>query len=200
MIAIVNVNESWGIGKDGQLLCNLPEDMKFFRETTKRSIVVYGLNTLLSFPNQAPLKGRVNIVIADDYRKVPVKSIIGSSFLVIGDGEKIPSEIIDYIMSGIELGKDTVSIIVEDITMIPSILHIESLSKIDAYLCGGASIYKQLLCVCDKAYVTKNNCDKEADTFFTNLDSHPVWKLESESDEYTSVNGTKYRFCKYIHK
>lgn len=43
---------------------SLPEDMKFFRETTTGKIVVMGRNTLLSFPNGKPLKNRTNIVLS----------------------------------------------------------------------------------------------------------------------------------------
>ena len=35
MKAIVNVNENWGIGLDGELLEFIPDDMKFFRENFK---------------------------------------------------------------------------------------------------------------------------------------------------------------------
>lgn len=66
MNLIVCVDENWGIGYDGKLLYSIPEDMKFFREKTKDSILVMGLNTLYSFKDKAPLKGRINIVFAPD--------------------------------------------------------------------------------------------------------------------------------------
>ena len=61
--AIVCVDKNWGIGKNNDLLFNLKEDMKFFREKTKNKIVVCGYNTLLSFPGSKPLKGRSTIVL-----------------------------------------------------------------------------------------------------------------------------------------
>lgn len=61
--AIVCVDNNWGIGKNNDLLFNLKEDMKFFRENTKDKIVVCGYNTLLSFPGSKPLKGRSTIVL-----------------------------------------------------------------------------------------------------------------------------------------
>ena len=66
MKAIVAVDEKWGIGKNNDLLFNIPEDMKFFREKTKGMTVCMGYNTLLSFPGSKPLKNRVNIVLAPD--------------------------------------------------------------------------------------------------------------------------------------
>ena len=48
MIEIVAADKKWGIGIKGDLLTPLPEDMKFFRETTKNSVVIYGRKTSLS--------------------------------------------------------------------------------------------------------------------------------------------------------
>lgn len=64
MNAIVAVDNNWGIGKNNDLLVSIPEDMKFFRETTKNKIVIMGKNTFYSLPNQKPLPNRVNIVIS----------------------------------------------------------------------------------------------------------------------------------------
>ena len=61
--AIVHVDRKWGIGKNNDMMFSLPLDMKFFRQTTMGHTVVMGGNTLRSFPNQKPLKNRVNIVL-----------------------------------------------------------------------------------------------------------------------------------------
>lgn len=63
MKLIVAVSENWGIGNENKLLFSIPQDMKFFRETTKDSVVIMGKNTLESFPGKKPLKNRVNIVL-----------------------------------------------------------------------------------------------------------------------------------------
>ncbi len=62
--AIVHVDKEWGIGKGNDMMFSLPLDMKFFRRTTTGHTVVMGGNTLRSFPNQKPLKNRVNIVLS----------------------------------------------------------------------------------------------------------------------------------------
>ncbi len=64
MKLIAAVDSKWGIGKDGELLTSIPEDMKFFRETTRNHVLVMGYNTLLSFPNGQPLRGRLNITVS----------------------------------------------------------------------------------------------------------------------------------------
>ena len=63
MDIIVAVSSDWGIGNSGALLFSIPEDMNFFRETTKGSVIVMGRKTLESFPGGRPLKNRVNIVL-----------------------------------------------------------------------------------------------------------------------------------------
>ncbi len=62
--AIVHADKEWGIGRGNDMMFSLPQDMRFFRETTLGHTVVMGGNTLRSFPNQKPLKNRVNIVLS----------------------------------------------------------------------------------------------------------------------------------------
>ncbi len=60
MIACVSTDG--GLGKDGGLLWHIPEDMKFFRETTTGSTVIMGRKTLESIGRALP--GRRNIVLS----------------------------------------------------------------------------------------------------------------------------------------
>lgn len=69
MKAIVAVDKKWGIGRDNDLLFSIPEDMKFFRQTTKDKVVIMGSNTLKSFPNGNPLKNRINIVLSTKLKR-----------------------------------------------------------------------------------------------------------------------------------
>ncbi|MGN1267784.1 MAG: dihydrofolate reductase [Dorea sp.] len=66
MNLIVAVDKNWAIGLGNQLLVSIPQDMKFFRETTKGKVVAMGRKTLESFPGGQPLKNRVNIVLTTD--------------------------------------------------------------------------------------------------------------------------------------
>ncbi|GAA0126440.1 MULTISPECIES: dihydrofolate reductase [Clostridium] len=63
MNIIVAVDENYGIGCKGNLLVNIREDLKFFKDTTIGKVVVMGRKTRESLPNMEPLKDRVNIVI-----------------------------------------------------------------------------------------------------------------------------------------
>ncbi len=66
MILIANVDKNWSIGKDNKLLMSIPEDMKFFKDTTMGHTVVMGRKTLESLPGGRPLEGRTNIVLSRD--------------------------------------------------------------------------------------------------------------------------------------
>lgn len=63
---IAAVDENWGIGFQNRLLFSIPEDMAFFKQKTMGNVVVMGRKTLESFPNQKPLKGRVNVILTSD--------------------------------------------------------------------------------------------------------------------------------------
>ena len=75
MNLIVAVDKNWAIGMDNKLLVSIPQDMKFFRETTKGKVVAMGKKTLESFPGGQPLKNRVNVVLTSD-RNYNVKGTI----------------------------------------------------------------------------------------------------------------------------
>ena len=63
---IAAVDRNWAIGFENRLLNSIPEDMKFFRETTTDKVVVMGRRTLDSFPGGRPLKKRTNLVLTRD--------------------------------------------------------------------------------------------------------------------------------------
>lgn len=64
MKTIVAVDNNWGIGKDGCLLCHVPGDLKYFKEKTRGKVVVMGRTTFESLPGKKPLQDRVNIVLS----------------------------------------------------------------------------------------------------------------------------------------
>ncbi len=90
MKLIAAVDKNWGIGNKGKLLVSIPEDMKFFRETTTGNVVVMGKNTLLSFPNGLPLKNRINIVLTTD------KSFTAKDAVIVHSMEEAMEEIKKY--------------------------------------------------------------------------------------------------------
>ena len=68
-----------------------------------------------------------------------------------------------------------------------------------AMVIGGGSIYRQMLPMCDIAYVTKVHCAIESDTFFPNLDEAPDWTL-AQILQSGEENGIAYEMCLYKRK
>lgn len=66
MKLIVAADKNWAIGKDNDLLCHLPGDLKYFKERTTGKTVVMGRKTLESLPGGKPLPKRTNIVLTRD--------------------------------------------------------------------------------------------------------------------------------------
>lgn len=66
----------------------------------------------------------------------------------------------------------------------------------DVYVCGGESVYRQLIPYCDVAHVTRIDHAYDADTYFPNLDDSDEWEIEVESDEEVYFDVT-YTFVKY---
>lgn len=71
MELIVAVYDDWGIGKDGTQPIALSADRKFFRETTRGSLVIAGRRTIEDFPGKKPLPGRVNAALTRQEIEIP---------------------------------------------------------------------------------------------------------------------------------
>ncbi|MGQ3890677.1 dihydrofolate reductase [Legionella sp. CNM-4043-24] len=59
---IAAVDRQYALGKNNQLLCHLPADLKFFKQTTLGKPVIMGRNTFESIGR--PLPNRQNIVVS----------------------------------------------------------------------------------------------------------------------------------------
>ena len=87
MNLIAAVDKNWAIGRNNKLLVSIPDDMKFFRETTTGKVVVMGRKTLESFPGKKPLKNRVNIVLTGD------RSYQADGAVIVHDMEELHEEL-----------------------------------------------------------------------------------------------------------
>ncbi len=99
MKLIVAVDKNWAIGKNNRMMWSIPADLKFFRDTTKGSVVIMGRKTLESLPQGQPLTGRVNIVLTrnPDYR-VRGAVVVHSAEEAVKEAEKYDREI--YVIGG----------------------------------------------------------------------------------------------------
>ena len=176
MIEIVNVSRNWAIGRKGDLLIHIPDDMKYFRETTRGKTCIMGSTTLWSFPGKAPLKGRRNIVLIDaDWKKLPESEAAAKADQARG----IHTELI-YVHSPEE-----------------ALEAVSDLPKDDVFVIGGASIYRLMLPYCDTCLVTHNDYPSdEADTFYPDLIATGEWAMTEQGEEQF-YEGTSFRFCRY---
>ena len=82
------------------------------------------------------------------------------------------------------------------------------MSSEDVFIIGGASVYRQMLPYCDKAYITKFKKSFEKDVYFPNLDEMAEWSVVSESEDITaSYRGAAgitgeitFNFVEYVRK
>ena len=90
MQLIVAVDKNWAIGNGTKLLVRIPEDQKFFRETTMGHVVVLGRKTLAEFPGGLPLKGRTNIIVTRD------KNFTAKDAIIVHSEEELKEELKKY--------------------------------------------------------------------------------------------------------
>ena len=148
MNIIASADNNWAIGKNNELLIRIPQDMKRFRQMTTGNVVVMGRKTLESFPNQAPLKDRINIVLTAN----PNYEVKGA--VIVHSMDELQEELQKY-------------------------------NSEDIYVIGGDSIYRQMLDLCDTAYITKIDYAYKADAHLPNLEKDPAWSMTEESEEQT---------------
>ena len=64
MNVIVAVDQNWAIGKDGDQLVYISEDLKHFKALTSGHTVILGRKTLATFPGGPAGKGRRNLILS----------------------------------------------------------------------------------------------------------------------------------------
>ena len=158
MNLIVAVDKNWAIGKDGDQLVYLSEDLKRFKALTTGHPVILGRKTLATFPGGRPLKGRRNLILSRNT---------------------------DFAPEGAEVFSDVETL--------------RAAAPEDAFVIGGASVYRQLLPWCDTAYVTKIDRTFPADCYFPDLEQDPAWERTEESAPLEQ-DGIVYRYLTYRRK
>lgn len=74
--------------------------------------------------------------------------------------------------------------------------ELEKYPEEEIFVIGGGQIYRELLPLCDKAYVTKVDRAFDADVYFPDLDQDPQWKMTKVSEEQTYFD-LEYVFAVY---
>ncbi|MCO5260657.1 MAG: dihydrofolate reductase [Crocinitomicaceae bacterium] len=121
---VVAVDKDGGIGKNNDLPWHMPDDMKFFKETTTGHIVVMGRKNFESIPERfRPLPNRENAVLSRN------KSFVASGCKVFNSLEECIKEYakqndkIVYIIGGGEIFKQALELGVVDEMYITHINH-----------------------------------------------------------------------------
>jgi len=173
LIAAASTNNV--IGKDNKLLWHLPNDMKFFRNTTWGMPVVMGRKTYDALAGE-PLPGRFNFVITrnndwDPHKNVR-KTAPGGNIVRLqekADGCR-PSEdlarsekvkVVNSLESAIEGARET--------------------DCKEVFVIGGGEIYKEAMSIAHKIYLTRVHAVVEGDAFFPIIDEG-LWQLTSNLD------------------
>lgn len=177
MNLVVAVDSEWGIGKNGELLARVREDLQHFARLTTGKTVILGSNTLATFPGGRVLKDRRNIVLSRKPGYAPPDATVVRS-------------------------------LEELFTVLDGLKATEGLSSGDFFVIGGATVYRQLLPYCRKAYVTEFCRSFEKDVWFPDLDALPEWQLAAQSapciGKYRTAGGEEdalnFVFKEYVRK
>ena len=167
--AIVAVDNDWGIGFNGELLERIPEDLKYFKSMVEGKVLIMGRKTWDSLP-QRIFSQRDCIIISSQCKNIITIPNTRSAYMSFDRALRA-------------LQNETFRSLDE--------------KDLDIMIIGGGQIYKQLLPLCKKVYVTKIYKKHEnIDTFFPNLDETDEWKATPISDvrEYNDIS---YQFWIY---
>ena len=189
MNAIACVDLNWGLGKDGNLLYHIPEDLEFFKNKTKGKVIIYGNSTLKSFPGGKPLKDRINIVITTNMDNISKEAIDNSCPCtnidvqsknnltklksIINHNKYIDFNIFNYNnYNTINFNDKPILLIATSIKQAVEFARLIAYDS-DIWVCGGASIYKQMLSYIDTFWITKvySNTNTAVDVYLSNLDN-----------------------------
>lgn len=159
---IAALAENRVIGKNNDLPWRLPDDMKFFMETTKGHYVIMGRKNYDSLKDKyKPLPNRTNIVVTRQ------KDFKAPGCIVVNDIEK-----------SLDIAKQ----------------HNER----EAFVIGGAEIYKLTLQKANKLYLTEIKAEVEGDTYFPDFNKKE-WK-EIERKHHPADDRHRYSFDFVIYE
>ncbi len=178
IVIIAAVAKNGVIGRDNQLIWNIPEDMAHFKALTQGHTVLMGRKTWESLPPRfRPLPGRRNIVISRQ-----------------ADYSAPGAEVADSLKNGLKLAS-------------PSGPAVDSMAVTIVFIIGGEQIYAQAMALADRLEITEVELEPDGDAWFpeitTPLESTagPTvnWEIVAKSTP-PSQSGTGFSFLTYRRK
>ena len=143
---IVAASENNVIGKDNKLLWHLPNDLKFFKNSTWGMPVIMGRKTYESIAGE-PLPGRFNIVIT--------RSNDWSAGTPSENPQREDVWIVQSLEEAVEKAKET--------------------DCKEVFVAGGGEIYRQSILIADRIYMTRVHTTVDGDAKFPVIDEKE-WK------------------------
>jgi dihydrofolate reductase len=158
LIAAASTNNV--IGKEGKLLWSLPNDMKFFKNTTWGMPVIMGRKTFDALAGE-PLPGRFNFVITRNKDWDPGMAKGGAGGQVPGIGDRPKVQVAGDLGEALRLAGQT--------------------DCKESFVIGGGEIYAEAMPLADKIYLTRVHMVVEGDAYFPVIDEK-VWEMTSHMD------------------
>ncbi|MBS1661287.1 MAG: dihydrofolate reductase [Bacteroidetes bacterium] len=151
---IVAASTNNAIGKENRLLWHLPNDMKFFKNTTWGMPVIMGRKTYDALAGE-PLPGRFNFVVTRNGNWSPGDK--GERMI----GERKSVVVVSDLASAVQRAKET--------------------DCKEIFIIGGGEIYKESMSIADRIYMTRVHTVVEGDTYFPVIDEKE-WELVENRD------------------
>lgn len=163
IILIAAVAKNRVIGKDNQLLWNIPEDMAHFKALTAGHTVLMGRKTWESLPSRfRPLPGRRNIVV---------------------------SRQADYAAPGAEIAGSLENALI----LASTAKNGDSLTPgANVFIIGGAEIYAQAIELADRLEITEVDLSPEGDTWFPEISAVDWEKTQKNTQSSASGTGFSF--------
>ena len=155
------VNKNFGLGRNGNLLFRIPEDLKNFRRLTLNHTIIFGRNTLKTFPNQKPLDGRRNIILSRSLEKISGAAVVGSVeelFGVLNSAEN------NFVIGGVN-----VTLHPMDASNLSTAITIPR-ARTDNLVIGGEQIFNELIPYAEEIFLSVVDENAQADKFFPSVD------------------------------
>ena len=194
---IVAASQNQVIGLKNRLPWHIPDDLKFFSETTKKKALIMGRKTFESLGK--PLPGRLNVVVTrnKDFRsKVNLKTYIP---LWTGGIDQLFERGVYPESAALIMEKSLSVVICPSIKAAMDFCSQKEVLKkygCEIFIIGGGEIYKQTLPFIHRAYLTRIHRDYEGDAFYPEI---PMEKFQEVSRKETP-NPIPHSFLVYERK
>lgn len=154
--AIVAMAKNRVIGKNGSLPWRIPEDFKFFKDKTTGHIMIMGRKTFDSLGK--PLPNRLHVVVTRQSDYKPEGAIVFNTL----------DQAVNYCKS--QIGKK------KNLTLpnAPS----EAVWPEEVFIIGGGEIYKEMLPITDRIYLTEINEEFDGDAKFPEFSKNEFTEVE----------------------